>query len=36
VKTVTGEIFTLVVEPADFIKSILAKIEDKQGTPLDQ
>ncbi len=35
-KTVTGKIFTLDVEPADSIKSILAKIMDKLGTPLDQ
>jgi ubiquitin len=36
VKTVTGKIFTLDVEPADSIKSILAKIMDKLGIPLDQ
>jgi ubiquitin len=36
VKTVTSKIFTLDVEPADSIKSILVKIMDKLGTPLDQ
>ncbi len=35
-KTVTGKIFTLDVEPNDSIKSIIAKIKDKQGICLDQ
>jgi hypothetical protein len=36
VKTVTGKIFTLDVEPTDSIKSILAKIKYNQGIPQDQ
>ncbi len=35
-KTVTGKIFTLDVEPADSIKSILAKINYNQSIPQDQ
>ncbi len=35
-KTVTGKIFTLDVEPANSIKSILAKIMDTLGIPLSQ
>ncbi len=35
-KTVTGKIFILDVEPNDSIKSIIAKIKDKQGIRLDQ
>jgi hypothetical protein len=36
VKTVTGKIFTLDLEPAESIKSILAKINYNQGIPQDQ
>jgi ubiquitin C len=36
VKTITFKMFTLDVEPNDSIKSIIAKIKDKQGIRLDQ
>jgi hypothetical protein len=36
VKTVTGKIFTLDVEPTDSIASIIAKIKDKHGILLDE
>ena len=36
VKTITGKTLTLEVEPMDNIEKVIAKIQEKEGLPIDQ